>query len=58
MGAQAGRVLRQGDEILAVNGLSFANLSHEEAWSYLRSMPSGSVELCVRRSDAVNTTSL
>jgi hypothetical protein len=41
--------LQAGDELLRVNGTSFAAMKHDEAWAYLKALPDGRVSMKIRR---------
>ncbi|XP_071954343.1 uncharacterized protein [Antedon mediterranea] len=41
--------LHVGDEILQVNSYKFVNLTHYEAWTKLKSIPSGNVKMIIRK---------
>lgn len=41
--------LQAGDEILRVNDYSFENVTHFDAWNYLKKLPDGLVRVVVRR---------
>ena len=41
--------LKAGDEIVAVNGISYTGMSHYEAWNKLKSLPDGNSVITVAR---------
>jgi len=49
-------ILREGDEILSINGLSVQGLSHREAISIFKTIKSGLVTLHIARRDNLSTT--
>lgn len=41
--------LQAGDELLSVNGFSFENATHFDAWKFLKKLPDGLIHVTVRR---------
>lgn len=41
--------LRPGDVIVKANDQDFSDLSHFTAWSYLKSLPEGTIKLIINR---------
>ena len=42
-------LLHVGDEIVEVNGRRLSNLTHFEAWTFLKAVPTGIVKLKIKR---------
>jgi len=52
----ARQMLRLGDELVTVNGVSLELLDHFDAWNLLKRLPDGPVYLRIRRPSDISQT--